>query len=396
MVWFVRATTREGKKTRPKLGEWPGIGVAEARKLARQHLAAIQQGADPVGERRAARAAREAARGARTVHAAMRAWIAFHTAHPTKPWSATYTRNVESALRVHLPRRLSDRPLRETTREEWTAFIAGVRDAAPGAAAFLYTVCGSFLGHAEAKGWIGHHLFPRKGRDHVAPHPAPRERVLADWEWLAIWKATEQEPPKLRAFVRLLILTLTRKSEPAEIAIGEIGTGHDLWTIPGSRTKNKLDHTVPLCDLARAELAAVWPDYSGGAGDCWKLLGRAPGSGFSGYGRLLARLKARSGVVDWSRHDIRRAGRTTLTHLRVPEADAEAALNHVSGRSKLDRTYNHADAAPAAGPEPKIWSGRNAIFSGTLPPEGECHEAETLHGRADRLCLAAGRDWHVG
>jgi hypothetical protein len=117
---------------------------------------------------------------------------------------------------------------------------------------------------------------------------------------------------------------------------------------------------VPLCDLARAELAAVWPDYSGGAGDCWKLLGRAPGSGFSGYGRLLARLKARSGVVDWSWHDIRRAGRTTLTHLRVPEADAEAALNHVSGRSKLDRTYNHADAAPAAIRALRTWQGHVA------------------------------------
>lgn len=148
----MRATSQEKKKAPPKRGEW--LGVGEARNLARQHLAAIQQGADPVGERRSARAARVAAQGARTVHVAMREGMAFCVAHPQKPWAATYARNAESALRVHLPPKPSAKPLRETAREEWTAFIAEEREIARGAAAFLHIVRGSFMGHAGAKGRI--------------------------------------------------------------------------------------------------------------------------------------------------------------------------------------------------------------------------------------------------
>ena len=44
------------------------------------------------------------------------------------------------------------------------------------------------------------------------------------------------------------------------------------------------------------------------------------------------------------------------------------------------------------GLDPENGSGQSAIFSGILDPSGggECHEAEAVYGRADRVCLAAG------
>jgi len=66
-VWAVRATTYDGKRTNVKLGTYPAVGLAEARRRALATLAAIYRGADPVAEKRAARAARRAALAARKV-----------------------------------------------------------------------------------------------------------------------------------------------------------------------------------------------------------------------------------------------------------------------------------------------------------------------------------------
>jgi hypothetical protein len=112
------------------------------------------------------------------------------------------------------------------------------------------------------------------------------------------------------------------------------------------RTKNGTPHTVPLCPLAVAELAAVWPPEQGGrAAQRRRLLGAINGGGLRGFSKLKARLDALSGVTGWRWHDLRRTARTGMTRLGVPRDHAEAAINHVSGRSALERTYDRHDYA---------------------------------------------------
>src|SRR5689334_12330165 len=55
-TWSVRTRTRDGKQTRPKLGNWPAVGISEARKRAKAAISAIQAGGDVVQDRRQARA----------------------------------------------------------------------------------------------------------------------------------------------------------------------------------------------------------------------------------------------------------------------------------------------------------------------------------------------------
>jgi hypothetical protein len=57
-TWSVRARTLNGKRVRPKLGAWPGLGVSAARRLARSAIVNIEAGGDPVAERRAVEAER--------------------------------------------------------------------------------------------------------------------------------------------------------------------------------------------------------------------------------------------------------------------------------------------------------------------------------------------------
>ena len=215
-----------------------------------------------------------------------------------------------------------------------------------GAAAFLYRTVSAFLNYAEAHGWIAAPLLPRRGAGLIAPPPPARARVLTDSELAAVWRAADREPPKLRAFVRLLILTAAREAEAADVAAGELDLEAGRWRIPAGRTKNGVGYAVPLSPLAVAELRAVWPVAGANAAAGGRLLGRLAGSGFKGFGKLKARVDAASGVAGWRWHDLRRTARTGMTKLGVPRDHAEAAINHVSGRSKLERTYDRHDYAP--------------------------------------------------
>lgn len=354
MTWSVRTRTKEGKQTRPKLGAYPGMGIAAARKAARLAIGGITGGADPVEEKRKARDARRHRLAEATVAERLAAWRQTRQASLEKPWSARYTAEVERICDRDINPRMGKRALAETARQDWTALIAAKRKAAPAMAAALYRVVSSFLNHAEAEGWIAAPLLPRKGAAKLAPMPPARARVLSDAELAEVWRASEGEPAKARAFVRLLILTAAREMEVADMAAGEVDRAAALWRIPASRTKNGNTLTLPLSPLALDGLRAVWPAHDGEAGADWRLLGSIKGSGYRGFSKLKARLdatiaanRAKAGdpaaMPGWRWHDLRRTARTGMTRLGIPRDHAEAAINHVSGRSKLERTYDRHD-----------------------------------------------------
>jgi integrase len=333
--WCVRLRTKDGKRTRPTLGTWPAVGVREARKRALAAIAAIQAGRDPAAEKREARAARKTMTAEETVAKRLAQWQEAKAAR----WSDSYAAEVKRLVAREILPTLGAKPLRMTTREDWTKLVARKRASAPVVAGHLYRVASSFLHHAEAEGWISAPLLPRKGAARLAPPPPPRERALSDDELVAVWNASESESPKPRAFVRLLLLTGARREEVAGITTGEVDREAGLWRLPAWRAKNRRAHVMPLCALALAELDAVWPEHGEEAGEDWRLLG-ASGGAFSGFSRLKKRIDAKAGIAPWRWHDLRRTCRTGLARLGVDRLHAERALNHVSGQSALERTYD--------------------------------------------------------
>lgn len=380
-TWSVRTRTADGKQTRPKLGTWPAMGIADARKLALGALASVQSGRDPVEEKRAARAARQARKAEASVAERLREWQAQRAAAVVRPWSPRYIADVERLATAEILPKLGKKKLAETTRADWTALVAAKRKTAPVVAATLYRVVSSFLNHAEAEGWIAAPLLPRKGAAKIAPPPAPRDRVLTDEELAAIWRAGEREAPKLRAFMRLLILTAARELEVADMATGEVDLEAGRWTIPPERAKNRTGYVVPLSPLALAELRAVWP-LDGAPEPDDLLLGRTSANGFRGFGKLKARVDAASGVAGWRWHDLRRTARTGMTRLGVPRDHAEAAINHVSGRTKLERTYDRHDYGPEVIAALTLWQGHVAGLVG---------KAAEVVALADRRRASAGK-----
>jgi integrase len=362
--WSVRSTTSAGKKTRPTLGTWPALGVADARKRALKLLADIADGADPVAKKKAERTARRARASLPTVAGYWAEWQASKAGQ----WSERYRRSVARLGRVEIAPHLGDRPLIETTRADWVGLISTKQRKAPGVANTLYRMAAAFLSHASTHGWIDGSPLPQRGMALIAPAPASRERILSDDELTAIWRAAENLRPKARAFVRLLITTAARESEAADIAVGEIDVADARWTIPGGRTKNGHGIALPLHQLVLPDLVTLLPAHDAGSG--WRLLGDVAGSGFKGFGKLKARVDALSGITGWRWHDLRRTARTGMTRLGISRDHAEAALNHVSGRSALERTYDRYGFEPEVIAAVQRWQAHVATLV-TSPPSAE-------------------------
>jgi integrase len=134
-----------------------------------------------------------------------------------------------------------------------------------------------------------------------------------------------------------------RKDEIGGLMWSEIDLNARTITIPGSRTKNKQEHVVPLSDTAMSILAGI-PVRQ----DRQHVFGRTLAAGFSGWSSAKAEFDAAVKIADWRVHDLRRTAATQMAELGVEPHIIEACLNHISGhKAGVAGIYNKATyAAP--------------------------------------------------
>ncbi|MEQ1552217.1 tyrosine-type recombinase/integrase [Sphingorhabdus sp.] len=205
-----------------------------------------------------------------------------------------------------------------------------------------------------------------------APKACPsRRRVLGQEELICLWQATGQASWPWGPFARLLLLTMQRRQEVAEMDWSEINLEAKTWTLPAERAKNDEAHIIPLTEMAVAELAALYPQERGFV---FSTTGTTPVSGYSKAKRLLdermlkvmqRRQKERGGdpqsvkIDDWRLHDLRRTGATNLQALGIPIEVTEAVLNHISGtRAGIAGIYNRYKYEPEKRVALEAWDSR--------------------------------------
>ncbi len=324
---------------RVSLGAYPAMSLKTARAAAIDALAALNAGRNPATEKREAQRQAMVERAEPdTVRARWRQWQDAH-----REWGARHADTVHRLGEQYVLPALGGRVLRATVRSDWTGIIAAIRPRVPGQASSLYAVISSFDSFAEAMGWIDHPLLPRRGRNHIAPMPAPRERVLTDDELIAVWRAASLLTPRGRALVRLLILTGARFNEIAGMQPEELDFAAGRWTLPAQRSKNKRSYCLPIGPLALPEI---------------ETLIAAPR--LINASAVKARLDQLSGVTDWRLHDLRRTVRTGLAGLGTLREIAEACLNHVRDRGGVVGVYDRHNYTPEIAQAMLRWHDRVA------------------------------------
>jgi len=171
--------------------------------------------------------------------------------------------------------------------------------------------------------------------------PKKRSRILADDELKAIWSACCDRENELadqfRSIVKLLILTGQRRGEIA--ALQGIFYAHNQQTItlPDTLTKNKREHTFPLCAQAIAMInglrstKGLWFPVEGKNGK---------EAVFSAWSKNKKLLDKHSKCSRYTLHDFRRTYRSSLGRLGVRPDIAERLVNHVDARTDMEETYD--------------------------------------------------------
>jgi integrase len=143
-----------------------------------------------------------------------------------------------------------------------------------------------------------------------------RERVLSDTEIGAMWTHAASLGLIYGGYIRLLLLTLQRRSEVAGMRWDELNADFTIWTMPGNRTKNGRTHIVHMPEEGQQVLRAIYDIRQ----DSLVFPGRTKGKPISAFSRasmLLKQAEAKGNGApaigsSWWFHDIRRTGVTVL------------------------------------------------------------------------------------
>lgn len=333
------------KQRRMTLGSVALPDPAKARDRARDLLAAVRLGQDPASAKIEARA-----KAADTFGAAVKSFL---VRQEKRLQPRTYT-ETERYLFVHW-KRLHELALPNITRPVVAAQLTAIaEDSGPIAADRGRAALSAFFAWAIREGLAD--INPVIGTNKAAELKS-RERVLADPELAAIWKALPAD--QYGAIVRLLILTGQRREEIGGLRWSEIDVGKGLISLPGERTKNGRPHELLL---PAAAMAIVEAQPRRGGRDL--VFGEADGP-FQGWSRAKRALDRRIAsqadkngrVAPWRLHDVRRTVATRMADLGVQPHVVEAVLNHVSGhKAGVAGVYNRSLYGPEKRADLELWT----------------------------------------
>jgi integrase len=247
--FILNYVTRAGRERRTTIGSFPNWTVAAAREKARELKRLIEDGGDPLGDI-------EDERAAPTVAELIDRFVAEHVVRKRPSTAAAY----QMMFRVHIePHFGAHRKVADVRFEDIDALHRKLtRDGSPYMANRVCAVMSKMFSLAVR--WRMRDDNPCKGVE--KNYEAKRKRYLTADELARLTAALAAHSDRQIANIfRLLLLTGARRGEILAIEWGSLDLGAGVWTKPGSTTKQKSDHVVPLSAPARQLLVEMEAEY---------------------------------------------------------------------------------------------------------------------------------------
>jgi integrase len=350
--WVMRFTLR-GKTYSMGLGGADRVTLAEARDKRDELIKLVEQGVNPLAERRRLEAERAAQKSfAEVAEMVLDVKRASGKANSTL---ASWTRSLKVECASLAERRLDEIGVAEIKRCVGPLF-APSKQYPEGryvtARACLQRI-EAVLGYATTMGWrTGENPARWKGGfERISPERpgGDRHHPSVDWrEAPALVAKLRQSPGMAALALEFVILTGVRLSEGSEARWSEIDFDEAVWTIPGERMKRRKPHAVPLSDRAVALLTAlreqglsrtfVFP------GDRGRVITR------TGVWAQAKRTCGDSASV----HGFRATLRSWMADHEVPFEVAESVLAHAGGA--LKQAYQRSDLCERRRPWMQRWA----------------------------------------
>jgi integrase len=300
----------KGRPQRVRLGGFPELTVEQARGEARKVVGDIERGADPMAERRKARASMTLAE----------LFIRFRDKHG-KQHKRTWAQD-EAAFTRYFGRpdgkpdptaeKPKGRKRAAPTFPGWRT--RGVNTMTQDAVRDLHADIGRRHGKYAANRLLS--LLSAMFNFARLPNPAEgvkpfreeeRERFVLPDEMprLLVSLAHPSVTPDARDVILLELLTGARKSNVIAMRWSDVSLERGVWTIPGAQSKNGKPMTVPLGPAAQLVLSRRL-EYNASPASPYVFAGRGKSGHLASPDVAWFKVRERAGLADVRMHDLRR------------------------------------------------------------------------------------------
>lgn len=353
--WVLRYVSPVTKKRRNAgLGSYPGVGVAEAARLARVMREQISHGQDPLQVR-----ATEAAKP--RIPSLREAAEALHKQLVPGWKNAKHGQQWINTLKEYAFPLIGDQPLDQVQPNHIAEVLRPFWLVKPETAGRVKQRLRAVMAWGWAHGYcssnpvdVVSHLLPVQ----VGKTVRTQHQPAMPWPLIPDFAVTHLPVPQCpevgRQVLAFLILTAARSGEVRNMTWDEVDLDTGVWTVPAARMKAKQIHRVPLSEQAMAILEhqriqhenLVFPS----------LRGRAPLSDMA-LTALLRRVKATSDVAGRAAtaHGFRSSFRDWCSEKGYPRDLAERSLAHVLS-NKVEAAYHRTDLLEQRRPLMQAWA----------------------------------------
>ena len=255
ITWNVAYRIKAGSTKSVSLGvcdpsSRKGLGLAEARERAAAIVKAARQGRDLLQEESEARKVHD---DRITVQRLIERYGKAIASPNRKGGPLRTAAEIERRLTRALTTKLQS-AANDLSRADISGLLDPVADKFPREAEKRRQVIGAMYRWGLAKGYA--EVDPTAGTEGYG-RGNPRDRVLSSDEIAAVWKwldaGANDMPPDCITVLRLQLCLGSRVSEVGGMTVSEFHREDErlVWTLPASRSKNKMERTTPLVGLAR-------------------------------------------------------------------------------------------------------------------------------------------------
>ena len=371
-----------GRLRRMTLGRYPAVTVARVGTLHGEVQERLDKGIDPAREAIGIRQEEQVAAKEKVFRVVYEAFAADHLAGLRT--GEEIKRKFEMDVLPQWGRRRVD----QITRTDVKEMIRDKAKGSPVAANRLLAALRKFFNWCADEEYIQHSPAARI-KPPTDERERGRDRVLAQSEVRAVWKAAEEIGHPFGTVVKALFLTGARLDEMASLRWAEVVFDDAVIRLPPARYKTKRAHVIPLVPALKDMLAELHAEDRKrvGTGPMFEHVHRSgrvgdkPPSGWSRAKKDLdlaaARVRAadqgadidgladaeilkRFKIPNWRLHDIRRVVATSVREAGATREGAKRMLGHVD--RSVTSLYDRAEALPELRAMLTAWADRLAII----------------------------------
>lgn len=306
-----------GRVRRMTFGRFPPLTLADAREKAKEELRKAAKGEDPAIQKAEEREADN-----------FRSLAEDYMTRYAKPKKKSWKEDQRIINNKFNPV-IGNITARCVTRAQVRELLEGIAATAPIEANRVLATVRKIYNWALSQDLVENNPclgIPAPGTEHR------RERVLSEEEIKILWKEFEKETFGVGATFRLRLLTAQRGGEVFSVEWEDLDLENAWWTIPGEKSRNGLAHRVPPVPAAVRIFESVREKQKQSRtkkNSTWVFPAKSGHGHLSTVQKSVEKIRERSGIKDFTAHDLRRTAASKITGMGIPRLTVSKILNHV-------------------------------------------------------------------